>query len=145
VIARFLPLLALTACYTYRPLPSPELPVGTRLSVQLTDEGSRELWSQIGPDVLNIEGELVTIDSSALRVSVRQVDNRRGIQNDWKGEQVMIPRRDVVGVQQRRLSLGGTALLATITAGAMYALYSALHGAGVVEGDPGSGNPQGPK
>jgi len=133
--------LALSACYTYQPLPSPEPKVGSRVSVQLSDNGSRELWSQVGPNILHVEGNVLGVDSAVLNLSVRQVENQRGIQSSWNGERVAVPRRLVAGIQQRRLSPGGTGLLGGIAALSMYALYRVLGGSGLFEGSPGSGNP----
>lgn len=144
VVSRSAAALVLAAglgCYTYRPMPSPQLPVGARVSVQLTDDGARELGGMIGPNIEHVEGDLLEADSTALQLSVRQVENQRGISNNWNGERVRIPRRDVVGVQQRRLSVGGSALLGGIGAAAMYLLYSAISGNGLFEGSSGSGNP----
>jgi hypothetical protein len=138
--SRLLPILTLGACYTYQPLSAPEPEVGTRVSVQLTDDGSRELWGRIGPNVLHVEGDVVGADSAVLDLSVRQVENQRGIQSDWKGEQVMVPRRLIAGVQQRRLSVGGTGLLGGLAVVTMYALYRALGGGGLFEGNSGTGN-----
>jgi len=136
-----LPFIVCLGCYTYRPLPSPELPVGSRVSVQLTDDGTRELGGLIGPSIEHVEGDVLEVDSTALQLSVRQVETQRGISSNWNGERVRIPRRDVVGVQQRRFSVGGSALLGGIGVTAMYLLYSAISGKGLFEGSNGSGNP----
>jgi hypothetical protein len=138
-ICRSLPLLVLAGCYTYQPLSSPEPEVGARVSVQLTDAGSRDLWSQIGPNVLHVEGDVLSADSGALNLSVRQVENQRGVPSDWNGERVRVPREAVAGLQQRRLSPGGTGLLGGVAVVAMYALYRVLGGGGLLEGNPGSG------
>lgn len=130
-----------TACYTYQPLPSPEPDVGTRVSVQLTDAGSRVLWNQIGPNVLHVEGDVMKADSTALRLSVRQVENIGGVPTNWNGEGVAVPREVIAGMQQRRFSMGGTVLMGGIAAAALYALYSVIGGGGSLEGNPGTGNP----
>ncbi len=135
----FLPLLAVSACYTYQPLPSPEPRVGTRVSVQLTDNGSRELWSSIGPSVLHVEGDVLGVDSSALNLSVHQVENQRGVQSSWNGEHVAVPRRLIAGIQQRQLSPGGTGLLGGVAVITMFAVYHLLGGDGSSEGSSGTG------
>ncbi len=135
------PALALGACYTYQPVGAPAPQVGSRVSVQLSDDGSRELWGQIGPNVLHVEGNVLAVDSSSLGLAVRQVENQRGVQSSWNGEHVALPRRFVTGIQQRRLSPGGTGLLGGIAALGMFALYHVLGGSGLFEGNPGSGNP----
>jgi hypothetical protein len=59
--------LALTGCYTYRPLTTTEPAAGTQVSAQLTSTGSRELAGQVGPDVLHLEGKVLHADSATWR------------------------------------------------------------------------------
>ncbi len=129
--------LSLAACYTYRPLSSPEPEPGTRISAQLTGQGSQELAGQIGPDVLHVEGEVVEADSSGVDLVVREIESYRGIRSDWKGEQVRLPRAAVAGIQERRLSPGGTGLMGGVLAAGLYAIYRVLGGPGLFEGNPG--------
>src|SRR4051795_10164342 len=109
---RALPLICLLAgCYTYRPLPTPVPPEGQRVSAQLTTEGSRSLTAQIGPEVLHLEGNVIESDSTGFDLDVQQIESYRGIRSDWHGERVRLPLQVVAGMQQRRLSIGGTGLL----------------------------------
>jgi hypothetical protein len=135
-------LLALSACYTYRPLASPEPAPGDRVSAQLTIEGSRELANQIGPEVLHVEGDVLEVDSSGLNLQVREIESYRGIRSGWGGERLHVPRQAVAGMQQRKLSVGGTGLLAGVLTAGMYAIYRVLGGPGLFEGgNGGSGGP----
>ena len=78
-------------------------------------------------------------DSARLELSVRQVENQRGIQNDWNGERVSLPRGALAGMQEKKLSVGGTGVMAGIAAAGMYALYRLFGGTGLFEGNPGTG------
>jgi hypothetical protein len=127
-------LFALCGCYTYRPLVSPDPVAGTRVSAQLTEEGSRDLSGKIGPAVEHVEGEVLGVDSAGIRLSVRQVEGSRGIESDWNGEPVVIPRTAVAGWQQRRLSLGGTGFVGGLVLGGVYAMYRLLGGPGIFQG-----------
>jgi hypothetical protein len=129
--------LTLSGCYTYRPLSTPEPEQGTRVSAQLTGQGSIDLANQIGPDVLHVEGEVVTADSNGLELVVREVESFRGIRSDWQGEQVRIPREAVAGMQERRLSIGGTGVMGGVMAAGLYAIYRVLGGPGLFEGTDG--------
>jgi hypothetical protein len=129
--------LSLAACYTYRPLPTAAPQPGTRVSAQLTGQGSQELAGQIGPDVLHVEGEVVEADSSGLDLVVREIESYRGIRSDWKGEQVRLPRAAVAGIQQRKLSPSGTGLMGGVLAVGLYAVYRVLGGPGLFEGTSG--------
>src|SRR3954449_2334497 len=102
----------LAACYTYRPLETPTPAPGQRVSAQLTSEGSRDLTMQIGPEVLHVEGNVVDADSAGMELEGREIESCRGFLSDWNGERVRVPRMAVAGMQQRRLSIGGTGLLA---------------------------------
>jgi len=131
--------LSLSACYTYRPLASPEPTAGTRVSAQLTGTGSQELTAQIGPDVLHVEGTVLQADSTGYDMEVREIESYRGIRSDWNGEQVRLPRLAVAGIQERRLSPGGTGIMGGVLVAGLYAIYRVLGGPGLFEGNPGQG------
>jgi hypothetical protein len=133
-----LPLIVtLAACYTYGPLPSPEPAPGDRVSAQLTTEGSRELADQIGPDVLHVEGDVLAVDSIGLNLQVREIESYRGMRSGWSGERLHLPRQAVAGMQQRKLSVGGTGLLAGVLTAGLYTVYRVLGGPGLFEGGNG--------
>jgi len=135
-------LITLSGCYTYRPLPGPEPARGDRVSAQLTTDGSRELAPQIGPEVLHVEGEVLEVDSSGLDLKVREIESYRGIRSGWNGERLRVPRQAVAGMQQRKLSLGGTGLLAGVLTVGLYTVYRVLGGDDLFEGgNGGSGGP----
>ena len=130
---------ALAACYTYRPVPGPDPVVGSRVSARLTDDGIHEMETTLGPDVAEVEGQLLAVDSSGLRLAVTQVQDRRGVQSDWRRETIELPRRAVANLEERQLSKGGTVLLGGAAVGGMVAIYSLLGGPGIFEGSGGSG------
>jgi hypothetical protein len=129
--------LLLVGCYTYRPVASPMPEQGTRVSAQLTGKGSADLAGQIGPDVLHVEGDVIEADSTGLELVVREIESFRGIRSDWRGEQVRIPREAMAGMQERRLSIGGTSLMGGVMAAGLYAIYRVLGGPGLLEGNDG--------
>ena len=124
----------LGGCYIYRPLVSPSPSPGDRVSAQLTTDGSRDLTAEIGPEVLHVEGDVVRSDSSGLDLSVREVESYRGIRSSWHGERVHLPTTAVAGMQQRKLSVGGTGLMAGVLTGGLYVIYRVLGGPGLFEG-----------
>jgi hypothetical protein len=133
--------LVLAGCYTYRPLATPQPVPGTRVSAELTGDGARELSGQVGPEIEHVEGEVVAVDSAGVNMAVRQVETTRGIQSDWKGERVIIPRAAVSGWQERKLSVGGTGFLGGLVAGGLYAMYRLLGGPGLISGSGGGSGP----
>jgi hypothetical protein len=139
-----LPLIGLlAACYTYRPLETPMPAPGQRVSAQLTTEGSRDLTGQIGPEVLHVEGNVIDADSSGMDLNVLEVESYRGFRSDWHGERLRIPREAVAGMQQRRLSVGGTGLMAGALTAGLYVVYRVLGGTDFFQGGTGQGGGRG--
>jgi hypothetical protein len=130
-------MLLLAACYTYRPLPTLDPAPGDRVSAQLTTEGSRDLTTQVGPEVLHVEGDVLDADSVGLNLQVREIESFRGIRSSWHGERVRLPRQAVAGIQERKLSVGGTAVLGGVLTAGLYAIYRILGGPGLFEGGNG--------
>jgi hypothetical protein len=129
--------MLLAGCYTYRPLAAPEPAPGDRVSAQLTTEGSRDLAAQVGAEVLHVEGNVLEVDSTGLNLEVQEIESYRGIRSDWHGEHVRLPRQAVAGIQQRRLSIGGTTMMGGVLAAGLYAVYRILGGPGLFEGGNG--------
>jgi hypothetical protein len=140
----FIIIALVSGCYTYRPLPDAEPDPGSRVSAELTNDGSRALSGTIGPAIEHVEGEVLSVDSTKYELSVRQVQGVQGWQTDWSGERVAIPRTAVAGLQERRLSIGGTAFVGGLVVGGIYAIYQLLGGSAIFEGGGrnGSGHSQ---
>jgi hypothetical protein len=139
--------MLLAGCYTYRPLGSVEaaMPVpGTQVEVRLTTAGATALASQVGPDILLLQGQIVTADSAGLTLAVSHTQTARRISSDWKGEHVTLPRQDIASVQGRKLSVGGTALLGGLAGGGILAAAALIGGSGT-SGTAGGPPPQGPQ
>lgn len=131
-LVRLAPLL-LAGCYTYRPLPGPVPAAGARIQVALTDAGADSLTSRIGPGIQLMDGDVVRADSNSLTLAVREIEDRRGERNDWLGEAVVVPRRFIREMEQRRMSVGGTGLLGGAIAAGLVAATAAV-GSGLLQG-----------
>ena len=131
-LARLAPLL-LMGCYTYRPLPTPVPVAGMRVQVALTDDGSDSLSSRIVPGIDQVAGDVLRADTGAVTLAVREIEHRRGERDDWLGESVVVPRRFIRDIQQRRMSVGGTGLLGGAIAAGLVAATAAM-GSGGFEG-----------
>jgi hypothetical protein len=136
-----LPLMA--ACYTYKPLPSTGPETGTRISAELTDQGSIDMSSQLGPGVTQVQGEVLPSDSIALRLAILTTANNRGIESDWQREQVAIPVNALGRLEQRKFSVSQTALAGGLAITGLYAMYRLLGGPGIFEGSAGHGSSEG--
>ena len=83
---------------------------------------------------------MVRADSAELTLAVKAVETQRGERTGWEGEMVVIPRRFVRDLQQRRLSVGGTGLLGGAVAAGLVAATQVFGGRGIFEGGgPGVG------
>jgi hypothetical protein len=140
-------LCALVAgCYSYRPLPSVDAAMpaaGSQVEVRLTTAGASALANQLGPDMLFVEGALISADDAGLTLAVNRTETARKIGADWKGEHVTLPKESVASVGERKFSVGATALLGGLAGGGLVAAYALLNGSGNTSGivvPPGSGH-----
>ena len=140
-ILLLLPLMA--GCYTYKPLPSTGPETGTRISAELTNQGSIDMSSQLGPGVTQVQGEVLPSDSIALRLAILTTANNRGIESDWQREQVAIPVNALGRLEQRKFSVSQTALAGGLAITGLYAMYRLLGGPGIFEGSAGHGSSEG--
>ena len=123
----------LAGCYTYRPLPSVDAAMpapGLQIEARLTSAGATALASQIGPDILILQGRVVSADSAGLTLAVSHTETARRVSSDWKGEHVTLPREDIASLEGRKFSVGGTALLGGLAGGGLVATFALIGGAG---------------
>jgi hypothetical protein len=136
--------VCLTAgCYNYQPLTAPSPVAGTYLAVTLTDAGSQELATYLGPSVFVVRGRYMgESEQGALLVSVSSVELQRGDDVSWSGETVALPNNDIASLEVRRLAKGRSLLLAGLGAGGVVAttLAFSLVGSGS-QPNPGGGRP----
>jgi hypothetical protein len=134
----------LTACYTYRPSDGPVPAVGSHVSLELSAEGTSALARELGPNPARVDGVLLGVDSIGPRLAVHAVENGRGEQARWNGEQVRVPRQLIAVVEERRLSMPQTGVLAGLAVGGLYAASRLRGGSGTLGGGaggrPGSNN-----
>jgi hypothetical protein len=141
-IAAALACSALTGCYTYRPLEGVGTqlpPVGTKVEVGLTQAGSTAFATQVGPDVRYLVGQVLQADSSSIVLAMSATETTRRVNYPWKGEQVSIPYDKVASIRERKLSVGGSALLAGAAGGGLIAAFALIGGSGGAAGGGGGG------
>ncbi len=132
-------------CYNYYPLENPAPASGTRVAAELTDAGSIEMSSQIGPGVTSVHGEVVESSSDALTLALTSVMGRNEQVMSWNGEQVRIPLTTVALVQQRRFALVKSILFAGAIVGGLFAATQAFESGDRGGGGPGGGGDPGPQ
>jgi hypothetical protein len=138
----FLPLLLLSGCYSYTALEQPSPEPGVRVAAQLTDAGSVEMASQIGPGIVTVRGAVVQTDSQALLLALSSVVGRNEQEVFWSGEQVRVPLSSVRQVQRRRFALGKSLLFAGAAVGGLFGAIKAFEGSAAGGGGGGGGGPE---
>ena len=96
-------LLVLPGCYRLAPLETDTPDAGSEVRVVLTDAGSVQLASLVGPRVETLEGRTVQVSDSALVVAVSSTFNRAGVEMPWNHERLSVPRGAIDQIRKREL------------------------------------------
>lgn len=98
----FAMLLVLPGCYSY--VRSPAAPVsGREFSLNLSDAGSAQMASTLGPGVLTVRGRVIAVDDQRVEVAATSVV-RRDKEERWSREILVIPRNLISSVDERKMS-----------------------------------------
>jgi hypothetical protein len=126
----------LSGCYTLRPVTAP-VSEGTDVAFDVSDAGRVALAPQVGPEVAQLEGRIVSANNGDYVLAVNAVRFVRGGEQIWKGERVRLSTEHVSSSYERRFSPGRTAAAAAITAGGVLAFFAtrSLLGIGREPGD----------
>jgi hypothetical protein len=113
-------------CYTAVPIGGESARTGTRISVELTDAGTVDIASQVGPRIHLLVGDVASVSDSTVVLSMKSATDVRGIESLWQGEQVTVKRSDIASVGERRLSPGRTAVFSAILVAGAYLVARAF-------------------
>ncbi len=109
VAAALLPLV--TGCYSFTALPPTPAPApATYLRLHLARPGDYRLTDVTMNDVGEIDGELVTMDDSAVVLSASRLVARSGFEHLGEGATLRVPRASIGSIDVKRLSPVRTAL-----------------------------------
>lgn len=136
-------LLCATGCYAYVPVPSP-VPTGTRVAVDLNDQGRADLRGVVGAEIARVEGPLVHNSDTAYVLSVFTTRGTAGQSARWNGEMVTLRREYVRSITERRFSRSRTTMGVVAGAAAVLAFILTRDLLGLGGGDvsnipPGGG------
>ena len=136
------PLLALllSGCYSSVPLEgsAPAPAPGTRVVIELSDQGRIGMGRQLGSEVASVEGALVLHSDTSYVVAVSAIVGLWGSVSRWQGERVTIRPEFVRRLSERRFSMGRTVAVAGVaTAGFLAFVVSRSLLGGGNEGGPG--------
>ena len=112
--------MCLAGCYTLQPARQlTAIPVGAVIALDITDRGRAALGGSIGPEVGQIEGRLVSMDTSEYVLQVTGIRFLRGGEQAWTGEVVHVRSEYVSSRYERRFSTVRSVLLGAVAVGAI--------------------------
>jgi hypothetical protein len=123
----------LAGCYTLEPARLTPEP-GSVIALDITDRGRVALGGDIGPELSQIEGRLVSRDSSEFVLGVTGVRFLRGGEQVWHGETVRLKSDYVSNQYQRQFSTVRSVALGALAASAI-ALVATASLRGLGQGD----------
>ena len=107
-IAAFM--VSMTGCYSYPVRPLAEVSRSATVSAEVTDVGRVDLAGPIGSGVARVEGQVLEVSDSVIRLAVTEVTFLNGLSNKWQGQDVTLRPQDVKSVSQRTYSKQRTAM-----------------------------------
>lgn len=114
--------LPLSACFSYIPADLDTVPPGENVRVYVTPQGMTdvaELALENGPV---LRGMVVRKENESLFLRIPVATRQEGFHMSPIGQDVRIPTREIIQLEQRRLDRAGTGLLVLGTAGAAAAV-----------------------
>ncbi len=123
-----------SACATYTPMPH-SMPVAKEtVRLTLTEAAQTESFGRLGSRLRTVEGQVRSADDSSITIAVNEVGRTFSDNERVQGELVTIPRRDVSGMDLRRVDFLRSVLIAGSLAGTAIWIGS--------QGDAGLGKPK---
>jgi hypothetical protein len=137
------PLMA--GCYAYRPAVGGNPVPGERVRFVLTDSGTANMAAQLGPSTEALAGLVIDQPPGNYLVSVLSTRRRNGVETDWAGEQVTLPRPLVATVEQRHFSRSRTVFASAAIVLGLAIVREAFWGTGGTFGGSPPGGGPGPR
>lgn len=133
--------VAIAGCYTLQPAGGVPPAVGTRVAFDVTDAGRVALGGAMGPEIAQVEGQLVGMDDSEFILSVTNIRTIGGAEQVWTGEQVRVKPSYVSSSYVRKFSKGRSIALGLVGIGGftLFMVSTDLLGLGT-RGDPMPGD-----
>jgi hypothetical protein len=130
-----------TACYTYDLKAPSDLMAGQEVEVTVNNVGRVALTSDLGDDVAQFEGNVVSVADSMLTVSVTHVDYLNGSSTGFPGGTISVSRNSITTVSTKQFSRSKTVVAAFGIVAAIAAVIGVLHATGFGDSGPGSKDP----
>ena len=98
--------ILLAGCYALRPVQGAVPTVGTKVAFDVNDAGRVALGGSMGPEISQIEGQLIEKNADSYLVAVSTIRLLRGGEQVWSGEQVRLKPEYLGPAYERRVSTG---------------------------------------
>ena len=115
---------SLSGCYSMEPTFGTMPPAGTPVAFDVNDVGRVALGGSMGPEIAQVEGTLVSKDTSNLLLAVTQVHFLKGGWQVWNGEQVQLKSSYIGSTYKKEFSTSRTITLAAAAAAGFYWIAS---------------------
>ena len=115
---------SLAGCYTLKPAGGVTPEVGTKVAFAVNDAGRLALGGSMGPEIAQVEGQLLEMDSANYLLAVSGVRTIRGEEQVWSGEQVRLKPEHVAYTYKRTFSAGRSIGLGVVSVGGFAALIA---------------------
>lgn len=116
--------ISLAGCYTLKPAMGVTPEVGTKVAFAVNDAGRVALGGSMGPEIAQVEGQLLEMDSATYLLAVSGVRTIRGDEQVWSGEQVRLKPEHVAYTYKRAFSVGRSIGLGAISVGGFAAIIA---------------------
>lgn len=128
-------------CYTLQPIRGVEPKVGSSVAFDVNDAGRVALGGTMGPEIAQVEGQLVEKDNEGFLLAVSTVRLLRGGEQSWTGEKVRLNPTHLGTAYAREFSLGRTLAMSALSIGAVGAVILTRSLVGSGNDDDGGGGP----
>ena len=110
-LVTILAVVLLPGCYRLTPVNGGVPDAGAEVRLDLTDAGSVQLASQVGPRIDALEGRAIEVSDSVLVLEMTGAVKRNGVTAPWSGERVRVRLQTVDQVRARQLDRKATWLV----------------------------------
>jgi hypothetical protein len=111
------------ACYTLQPVRGVQPQIGSRVAFDVNDVGRLALAGTMGPEIAQVEGQLLEKENGSYLVAVSTVRLLRGTEQVWSGEQVRLQPEYLGPAYERKFSLGRSIGFGLIGVGGFTAFF----------------------
>jgi hypothetical protein len=133
--------LCLAGCYSLQPAGGVVPEVGARVAFDVNDAGRVALGGSMGPEIAQVEGQLVEKDGGSYLLAVTTIRLLRGGEQVWSGEQVRLKSEYLGSAYERKVSVARSVGLGVVGIGgfALLLAKTSLLGGGTKD-NPGGGD-----